>query len=75
MSFVTARRMAARTDFELRCIEADVPGRAHGLRKAGATIAPESGATAHQLKVTFGWRRWIYTERVRQQVLAGGRWG
>jgi transcriptional regulator with GAF, ATPase, and Fis domain len=30
-----------------RCIEAGVPGRAHGLREAGATIAANNGATAH----------------------------
>lgn len=28
---------------------------AHGLRKAGATLAAERGATAHQLKAIFGW--------------------
>ena len=28
---------------------------AHGLRKAGATIAAENGATAHQLMAIFGW--------------------
>jgi len=38
-----------------RCKEAGVPGRAHGLRKASATIAAEKGATAHQLMAMFGW--------------------
>jgi len=38
-----------------RCKEAGVPGRAHGLRKAGASIAAENGATAHQLMAIFGW--------------------
>jgi integrase len=42
--------------FRDRCVEADVPGRAHGLRKAGATIAANNGATAHQLMAMFGWR-------------------
>jgi integrase len=28
---------------------------AHGLRKAGATIAANNGATAHQLMAIFGW--------------------
>lgn len=28
---------------------------AHGLRKAGATIAAENGATAHELMSIFGW--------------------
>jgi integrase len=41
--------------FRDRCVEAGVPGRAHGLRKAGATIAAENGATAHQLMAVFGW--------------------
>lgn len=29
--------------------------RAHGLRKAGATIAAEEGASAHELMAMFGW--------------------
>jgi hypothetical protein len=37
-----------------RCFEARVPGRAHGLRKAGATVAANNGATAHQLMAMFG---------------------
>jgi hypothetical protein len=41
--------------FADRCKEADVPGRAHGLRKAGAVIAANNGATAHQLMAIFGW--------------------
>ncbi|WP_315729119.1 tyrosine-type recombinase/integrase [Bradyrhizobium sp. SZCCHNS2015] len=65
--------------FEKRCIEAGVPGRAHGLRKAGATIAAENGATPHQLKAIFGWKTLqqaeLYTEKVRQQLLAGGAMG
>ena len=28
---------------------------AHGQRKAGATIAANNGATAHQLMAIFGW--------------------
>jgi integrase len=62
--------------FERRCVDAGVPGRAHGLRKAGATIAAENGATAHQLMSIFGWKTLeqaeLYTEAVRQQLLAGG---
>jgi len=41
--------------FADRCKEAGVPGRAHGLRKAGASIAAQNGATAHQLMAIFGW--------------------
>jgi integrase len=61
--------------FERRCLEADVPGRGHGLRKAGATIAAENGASAHQLMAIFGWKTLeqaeLYTRAVRQQLLAG----
>lgn len=59
-----------------RCIEAGVPGRAHGLRKAGATIAAERGATPHQMMAIFGWKKIeqaeVYTKKVRQQMMAGG---
>jgi integrase len=48
---------------------------AHGLRKAGATIAAERGASEAQLNAIFGWaensnesRR--YTRAARQKVLA-----
>jgi integrase len=41
--------------FRDRCVEAGVPGRAHGLRKAGATIAANNGATSNQLVAIFGW--------------------
>lgn len=63
-----------------RCCEtAEVPGRAHGLRKAGATIAAENGATPHQLMSIFGWKTLaqaeVYTKKVRQQLVAGGAMG
>jgi hypothetical protein len=29
----------------------------HGLRKAGATIAADGGASAHQLMAMYGWSR------------------
>jgi integrase len=41
--------------FRDRCVEAGVPGRAHGLRKAGATVAANNGATSRQLMAIFGW--------------------
>jgi integrase len=41
--------------FARRCREAGVPGRAHGLRKAGATLAAEGGATVKQLMAIYGW--------------------
>ena len=60
--------------FHDRCIEAGVPGRAHGLRKAGATIAANNGATAHQLMAIFGWETLkmaeAYTRAADQQRLA-----
>jgi integrase len=60
--------------FRDRCVEAGVPGRAHGLRKAGATIAANNGATAHQLMAIFGWDTLQmaeqYTRSADQQRLA-----
>jgi integrase len=57
-----------------RCTEAGVPGRAHGLRKAGATIAATNGATAHQLMAIFGWDTLkmaeAYTRKADQRRLA-----
>ena len=42
--------------FRQRCNEAGLPNcTAHGLRKAGATMAAENGATAHQLMALFDW--------------------
>lgn len=42
--------------FRIRCDEASLPHcSAHGLRKAGATIAAENGATDRQLMAIFGW--------------------
>jgi integrase len=47
---------------------------AHGLRKAGATIAANNGATAHQLMAIFGWDTLkmaeMYTRAADQQRLA-----
>jgi integrase len=60
--------------FRDRCIEAGVPGRAHGLRKAGATLAANNGATANQLMAIFGWSTLkmaeIYTRAANQERLA-----
>ena len=42
--------------FRTWCNAAGLPQcSAHGLRKAGATIAAENGATPHQLMAVFGW--------------------
>lgn len=57
------------------CDEAGLPHcTAHGVRKAGATIAAENGATAHQLMAIFGWdtlkQAEIYTKAANQKKLA-----
>ena len=48
---------------------------AHGLRKAGATIAAENGATSQQLMAIFGWSSLkmaeLYTRAAEQKRLAG----
>jgi integrase len=57
------------------CDQAGLPQcTAHGLRKAGATIAAENGATAHQLMAIFGWdtlkQAEVYTRAANQKRLA-----
>jgi hypothetical protein len=46
------------------------------LRKAGATIAAERGASERQLMAIFGWQTSkqavLYTRAAEQKVLAGG---
>lgn len=60
--------------FADRCDEANVPGRAHGLRKAGATIAANNGATSFQLTAMFGWSSTkmaeVYTRKADRVRLA-----
>lgn len=70
--------------FAEACMAAGVPGRAHGLRKAGATRAADNGATEAELEAMYGWRGGrmasLYTraaDRVRlaeraAKMLAGG---
>ena len=58
-----------------RCDEAGLPNcTAHGLRKAGAAIAAENGATERQFMAKFGWSTMKeaarYTRAARQRVLA-----
>ena len=47
---------------------------AHGLRKAGATIAAENGATEHQLMAIYGWettkQAGVYTKKANRNRLA-----
>jgi integrase len=62
--------------FRKRCDEAGLPQcSAHGVRKAGATIAAENGATEHQLMALFGWdspkQTGNYTRKVSRKRLVG----
>lgn len=62
--------------FRRRCNEAGLKHcTAHGLRKAGATIAAENGATEHQLMAIYGWettkQAGVYTKRANRRRLAG----
>lgn len=62
--------------FRKRCDEAGLPQcSAHGLRKAGATIAAENGASEHQLMAVFGWespkQAALYTRKARRKKLVG----
>ena len=62
--------------FRTRCDEAGLPQcSAHGLRKAGATIAAENGATPHQLMAIFGWatskEAERYTKTAQRKKMAG----
>jgi len=63
--------------FRDRCVEAGVPGRARGLRKAGATIAAENGASSHQLMAIFGWstlkQTEVYTHQATRRISDGAR--
>ncbi len=57
------------------CDQADLPNcSAHGLRKAGATIAANNGATSRQLMAIFGWdsikMAEHYTQAADQERLA-----
>ncbi|HRN87912.1 MAG TPA: tyrosine-type recombinase/integrase [Hyphomicrobium sp.] len=58
------------------CDKAGLPHcTAHGLRKAGAAIAAENGASEHQLMAIFGWQTIKeaerYTKAARRKKMAG----
>jgi len=62
--------------FRARCDEAGLPHcSAHGLRKAGATIAAENGATDRQLMALYDWtsekQANVYTAAADRKRLAG----
>ena len=63
--------------FRKRCDEAGLPHcSAHGLRKAGATIAAVRGATANELMAIFGWKSLkqaeLYTRKASERLLIDG---
>ena len=63
--------------FKARCVEAGLPHcTAHGLRKAGATIAAENGATEQELMAIFGWENSeqadVYTRKANKRKLVAG---
>jgi site-specific recombinase XerD len=53
--------------FRARCDEAQLSQcSAHGLRKAGASLAAENGASVHELMAIFGWLTMKEAERYTQ---------
>ncbi len=63
--------------FKARCVEAGLPHcSAHGLRKAGATIAADDGASEQQLMAMYGWENSatakVYTKAADRKRLARG---
>lgn len=61
--------------FRKRCDEAGLKHcSAHGLRKAGATIAADNGATEHQLMAIYGWaspkQAALYTRKANRKRLS-----
>lgn len=64
------------TWFAKQCGKAGLPEhcRAHGLRKAGATIAANNGASAHELCAMYGWTKLetaqIYTKDADRKRLS-----
>jgi integrase len=66
--------------FRDRCNEAGLPQcSAHGLRKAGATLAAENGATVNQLMAIFDWdtpgQAKVYTDAADRKRLSGEAMG
>lgn len=66
--------------FRARCDEAGLDRcTAHGLRKAGATLAANHGATEHALMAIYGWaspkQAAVYTKAANRRRLAEGSMG
>lgn len=63
------QRQARKAELSLECT-------AHGVRKAGATIAANNGATPHELMAMFGWSKIsmaeVYTKEADKARLARG---
>lgn len=80
MTFIVSDRGAPYTKesftnwFRKQCKAAGVPGSAHGLRKAAATICAENGASEEQLKAMFGWvsgkQAEVYTRAASRKKMA-----
>lgn len=80
MLFVPTRSGVARSEksasqwFAGKCDSADVPGTAHGLRKAAATRLADAGASEHQLMAVMGWKdpkeAAVYTREANRKRLA-----
>lgn len=80
MTFILSDRNAPYTPesftnwFRKQCRAAGVPGSAHGLRKAAATISAENGASEEQLKAIFGWttgrQAEVYTRAASRKKMA-----
>ena len=57
--------------FKRQCVMAGLPHcSAHGLRKAGATMAAQRGASSHALMAIFGWSTLKQAERYTREVNA-----
>ncbi|WP_146101235.1 tyrosine-type recombinase/integrase [Bradyrhizobium sp. AC87j1] len=54
--------------FADRCKEAEIPGRAHGLRKASAIHHALNGATAPELMAWFGWKTITEAQRYIEEA-------
>lgn len=54
--------------FADRCKEAELPGRAHGLRKASAVHHALRGATAPELMAWFGWKTITEAQRYIEEA-------
>lgn len=61
--------------FKERCDEAEVPSRAHGLRKTGPVMAAQAGASASELMAMWGWATLAqaehYTRTANKEILGG----